>query len=94
MDIALEGRWADERARDRTEVPGKELLQMPKQKPEGVPALQNDDVTGMTEDRQEEIVERSGRAPRKDAAEEFYDEQENQARKTSAPTRGRGSEDR
>ena len=66
---------------------------MPKKTPEGIPALQNEDVTGMTEDKQEEIVERSGRAPRKDAAEEFYDEQGNQARKAPAP-RGRGSENR
>jgi hypothetical protein len=60
---------------------------MTKKTDEGVPALQNDDVTGMTEDKQEEIIERSGRAPRKDAAEEFYDEQEEQARKTAAPGR-------
>jgi hypothetical protein len=51
---------------------------------EGVPALQNDDVTGITEEKQEEIIRRSGRAPRKDAAEEFYEEQEEQARKTEA----------
>ena len=39
-----------------------------------MPALQNDEVTGMTEEKQEEIVRRSGRASRKDAAKEFYEE--------------------
>jgi hypothetical protein len=58
---------------------------MPKKTNEGVPALQNDDVTGMTEEKQEQIIERSGRAPRKDAAEEFYEEQGDQARQTPAP---------
>ena len=57
---------------------------------EGVPALQNDDVTGMTEDKQESVIERSGRAPRKDAAEEFYQEQGEQARKAPAPARDSG----
>jgi hypothetical protein len=52
---------------------------------EGVPALQNDDVTGMTEDKQELVVERSGRAPRKNAAEEFYEEEGKQAQRTRAP---------
>jgi hypothetical protein len=61
---------------------------MAKKTEEGVPALQNDDVTGMTEEKQEEIIQRSGRAPRKDAAEEFYDEQGEQARKTPAPRKG------
>jgi hypothetical protein len=56
---------------------------------EGIPALQNDDVTGMTEDKQEEVIERSGRAPRKDAAEEFYEEQGEQARNTPLPRRAR-----
>ena len=58
---------------------------MTKKTDEGVPALQKDDVTGMTEDKQEKIIERSGRAPRKDAAEEFYEEQGQQARKSPAP---------
>jgi hypothetical protein len=53
----------------------------------GVPALENEDVTGMTEDKQEEVIERSGRASRKDAAEEFYEEQGQQARKTPSPGR-------
>jgi hypothetical protein len=63
---------------------------MTKKTEEGVPALQNEDVTGMTEEKQEEIIERSGRAPRKDAAEEFIEEQGEQARKT--PMRGQGPE--
>lgn len=58
---------------------------MTKKADEGVPALQNDAVTGMTEEKQEEVIQRSGRAPRKDAAEEFYEEQEEQAGKTPAP---------
>ncbi|HEX3274609.1 MAG TPA: hypothetical protein VHR43_07125 [Gemmatimonadales bacterium] len=51
---------------------------------EGVPALQNDDVTGMTEEKQEDVIRESGRAPRKRAAEEFYDEQRDQAADTSS----------
>jgi hypothetical protein len=58
---------------------------MTKKTKEGVPALQNDDVTGMTEDKQEEIIERSGRAARKDAAQEFYEEEGEQAQNTPAP---------
>lgn len=42
---------------------------------EGVPALHDDDVTGMTEEKQEEVIRDSGRAPRRKAAERFYDEQ-------------------
>ena len=49
---------------------------------EGVPALENDDVTGMTEEKQEEVIRESGRAPRERAAEEFYDEQQKQAADT------------
>jgi len=49
---------------------------------EGVPALQNEDVTGMTEEKQEEVIRESGRAPRTRAAEEFYDEQRDQAAET------------
>jgi hypothetical protein len=49
---------------------------------EGVPALQNDDVTGMTEQKQDEVIRKSGRAPRKRAAEEFYEEQQEQAGET------------
>jgi hypothetical protein len=54
---------------------------------EGVPALKNEDVTGMTEEKQEEVIRKSGRAKRKDAAEEFYEEQGEQARTTPAPPR-------
>jgi hypothetical protein len=49
---------------------------------EGVPALQNEDVTGMTEEKQDEVIRESGRAPRRKAAEEFYDEQQDQAADT------------
>jgi len=56
-----------------------------KNKDEGVPALQNEDVTGMTEEKQEKVVRQSGRAARKEAAEEFYEELGEQARKTPAP---------
>jgi hypothetical protein len=60
-----------------------------KKKSEGVPALKNDDVTGMTEEKQEKVVRESGRAARKDAAEEFYEELGEQARQTPAPKRER-----
>ena len=59
---------------------------MAKKDNEGVPALRNDDVTGMTEEKQEEVVRRSGRARRKDAAEEFYKEEGKQAGKSKSPT--------
>jgi len=49
---------------------------------EGVPALQNEDVTGMTDEKQEEVIRESGRAPRSRAAEEFYEEQNEQAADT------------
>jgi hypothetical protein len=58
-----------------------------KKKDEGVPALKNDDVTGMTEKKEEKVVRQSGRAARKDAAEEFYEELGAQARQTPAPQR-------
>ena len=61
---------------------------MAKKTEEGVPALQNDEVTGMTEEKQEEIIRRSGTVSRKDAAETFYEEQEEQARRTDAPDPG------
>lgn len=57
---------------------------------EGVPALQNDEVTGMTEDKQDEVIRKSGRAPRKKAAEEFYREAGDQAKES--PTPGKRSE--
>ena len=55
---------------------------MARKSAEGVPALRNEDVTGMTEDKQEEVVQESGRAPREQAAEEFYEEQQEQAAET------------
>jgi hypothetical protein len=63
---------------------------MARKRDEGVPALQNDELTGMTEEKQEEVVRRSGRASREDAAKEFYEEEGEQARKT--PQSGRDSE--
>jgi hypothetical protein len=45
----------------------------------GVPALRNEDVTGMTEDREDQVIRESARAPRARAAEEFLDEQQEQA---------------
>jgi hypothetical protein len=58
---------------------------MGKKKKEGVPALQNEAVTGMTEDKQNEAIRKSGRAPRKEAAKEFYREEGNQARQSPTP---------
>ena len=55
-----------------------------RKKTEGVPALRNDDVTGITEDKQAAIIRESGRAPRERAAEEFLDEQEEQAERTES----------
>lgn len=43
---------------------------------EGVPALQIDDVTGMSEEQEEDVIGESGRAPRKRAAEDFLEEQQ------------------
>jgi hypothetical protein len=63
---------------------------MARKSDEGVPALQNDELTGMTEEKQEEVVRRSGRASREDAAKEFYEAEGEQARKT--PASGRDSE--
>jgi hypothetical protein len=51
---------------------------------EGVPALQNEDVTGMTEERQDAVIRESGRASRRRAAEEFYEEQQDQAADTKS----------
>jgi ribosomal protein S19E (S16A) len=59
---------------------------------EGVPALKNDEVTGMTEKKQKKVIRESGRAPRDEAAKEFLEEQEEQAGKTSA-RRGRQDEE-
>jgi hypothetical protein len=72
-----EKRWDNER-REAT---------VTRKKDEGVPALKNEDVTGMTEEKQEKVVRQSGRAARKDAAEEFYEELGEQARRTPASKR-------
>jgi hypothetical protein len=48
----------------------------------GVPALQNEDVTRMTEQKQDEVIRPSGRASRRRAAEEVYEEQQDQAADT------------
>ena len=58
---------------------------------EGVPALKNDEVTGMTEEKQDEVIRESAKAPRREAAKEFLEEQEEQAGETSARP-GRGDE--
>jgi hypothetical protein len=57
---------------------------------EGVPALENDEVTGMTEKKQEKVIRESGRAPRDEAAKEFLEEQEEQAGKTGPRRKPRG----
>jgi hypothetical protein len=62
---------------------------MSRKSDEGVPALQNDDVTGMTEEKQDEVIRESGRAPRRRAAEEFFDEQRDQAAETPPSEPGR-----
>jgi hypothetical protein len=62
---------------------------MTKRAKEGVPALKNKDVTGMTEDKQDEVIQRSGRVGREQAAEEFFEEQGEQARETPSPRRDR-----
>jgi hypothetical protein len=51
---------------------------------EGIPALKNDNVTGMTEKKQEKAIRESARAPRDEAAKELLEEQEEQASETSA----------
>jgi hypothetical protein len=56
----------------------------------GVPALKNDEVTGMTNEKQDQVIRESARAPRNRAAEEFLKEQEKQAGETKARRRPRG----
>ena len=51
---------------------------------DGIPALENDEVTGMTEKKQRKVIGESARAPRDEAAKEFLEEQKEQAGKTSA----------
>jgi hypothetical protein len=55
---------------------------MPRKSGDGVPALQNEDVTGMTEEKEDAVIRESGRAPRSRAAEEFYEEEAEQAADT------------
>jgi hypothetical protein len=59
---------------------------------EGVPALQNEDVTGLTEEKQEEVIRESGRAPRDQAAKKFYEEEEEQAGRTRPGEKGSSPE--
>jgi hypothetical protein len=58
---------------------------MSRRSKKGVPALRNEDVTGMTEEREDAVIRESGRAPRARAAEEFVDEQQEQAAATEPP---------
>ena len=55
---------------------------MPRKTKKGVPALRNEGVTGMTKDREEQVIRESGRAPRARAAVESLDEQRQQAGET------------
>jgi hypothetical protein len=53
----------------------------------GVPPLRNPDVTGLTKAKQDQVIRESGTAPdRGEAAEEFLDEQQEQARTTDRAT--------
>jgi hypothetical protein len=61
---------------------------MTRKQREDVPALRNEDVTGMTEEKQEDVIRESGKAPRRRAAEECYEEHREQAAEaTPAPKR-------
>lgn len=57
---------------------------MTQKRKNGVPALRNADVTGMTEEKQEKIAEKTGRGSRGEAAKKFNEEQDEQAGGTSA----------
>lgn len=58
----------------------------------GVPALRNEDVTGLTEPKQDAVIEESGRDPdRGDAAREFLEAQQDHARDTESPAARRGA---
>jgi hypothetical protein len=65
---------------------------MTRRRPDGgVPALRNEDVTGLTEPKQDAVIEESGRDPdRGDAAREFLEEQNDQARDTESSAARRG----
>jgi len=65
---------------------------MPRKTKKGVPALRNEDVTGMTEDREDQVIRTSGRAPRARAAEEFLKEQQEQAGETEPSEEQSGRE--
>jgi hypothetical protein len=65
---------------------------MAKKPREGVPALRNDEVTGMTERKQKKVIRESARAPREEAAKEFLEEQEAQAGETGAALEPRDEE--
>ena len=56
---------------------------MPRKPDEGTPALKNEDVTGMSEEKQADVIRESGRAPRRQAAKEFLDEQAEEAGETA-----------
>jgi hypothetical protein len=61
----------------------------------GVPPLRNEDVTGMTKQKQDEVIRESGTTPdRRDAADEFLDEQRDQAGDTASSAARRGAADR
>ena len=65
---------------------------MPRKRDEGVPPLRNDDVTGLTEPKQDEVIRKSGTTPdRGDAAHEFLDEQQDQAQETTPSGTRRGA---
>jgi hypothetical protein len=53
-----------------------------KKSDDGVPALQNEDMTGMTEEKQDAVIRESGRASRRWPAEEFYEKQQDRAADT------------
>jgi hypothetical protein len=58
----------------------------------GVPALRNEDVTGLTEPKQDAVIEESGRDPdRGDAAREFLEAQHDEARDTESSAARRGA---
>lgn len=60
-----------------------------KKKGKSVPPLHNEDVTGLTDPKQEAAIRESGRTARSDAAHELLDEQRKQADATerSGPAR-------
>jgi hypothetical protein len=64
---------------------------MARKRDEGVPPLRNEDVTGLTEEKQDAVIRESGTAPdRGDAAHEFLDEQQDQAQDTAPSAKRRG----